>query len=177
MDDLQSRSSGLQQRWLSYFTARGVAAMQAERERIAAKISREGQHGKALAAVPVLLEAQRVEDQGQIASVRRAYSAAIGAGWSARIVRSLAVDPRKGLIEAVTIRCSRHDERLWAAWHNGRFVCAWYWSSDAPLERLGWRSTVRARGVVDALEGRRLIVDSSSDMVLECVADSAVGSG
>jgi len=82
-------------------------------------------------------------------------AAALSAGWDARTVRSLAVDPTKGLIEVVTVRFARHDERGFAAWWNGRFQCAWL-LSPLGLERLGMRTTVKIRAVADAIEGIQL---------------------
>ena len=63
--------------------------------------------------------------------------AALAAGWSARIVASLAAVPRTGLLAVVTVRARRHDERLWAAWWNGSFDTGQYLRAGGQVEKLG----------------------------------------
>ena len=74
-------------------------------------------------------------------------------GWTARIVTASAVDPGRGLVTTVTVRCARRGERVWAAWRNGGFDCAWRVSGEG-FERLGWRRGGETRrGVLDVIEG------------------------
>lgn len=154
--------------WVEAFAAAGRAAMAAEIERIATKIRgdddvRSGARCAALVGGPVVLERGReIDAQSQAcpASARRVVAAAGGAGWQARTVRALAADPRKGLIESITVRARRHDERLWAAWWNGSFQHAWYLGAGG-LEQLGMarvtgKRITKIRGVLDAIEGIQL---------------------
>ncbi len=101
------------------------------------------------------------ESDGVPSSARSAGVSALALGWAVRHVRSVAAVPRKGVCTVVTLRARRHDERLWAAWwqigdNPARFDCAQYWRAGAPIELLGWRTVKARRGVMDALEGRRL---------------------
>ena len=111
--------------------------------------------------LPIILEPGHEIDSGADGSgcpsaARRVESAALAAGWVARTVRSVAAIPRTGILEVVTVRGARHDERFWAAWWNGRFECAQYLRRGEAIERLGFRTVKARRGVMDAIEGRRL---------------------
>ena len=115
-------------------------------------------------ARPVVLEMGRdVDDDaaGVPSSALRLAAGARAAGWAVRIVASVAADPTRGLVNVVTMRARRHDERCWAAWWNGAFDVAWY-VGPGGLERLGWarlggkrKTPLKVRGVLDAVEGVR----------------------
>ncbi len=109
-------------------------------------------------AAAVVLEPGREIDSESVgcpAAAGRTAAAALAAGWATRIVRSVAAVPRTGILEVITVRGARHDERFWAGWWNGKFECAQYWGPTAGIEVLGWRTVKARRGVMDALEGRR----------------------
>lgn len=163
--------------WLAQFTARGVAQMDAERARIVAKLdgeamwrplpgffgrpTRMADHGNARSeGLVVVLESGRELDPHATGfspvSARRLATSASMHGWGVRAVSSLAADPRKGLIEVVTVRFARHDERGFAAWWNGRFDCAQYLRRGQFVERLGMRRSTKVRTVLDAIEGIQL---------------------
>lgn len=145
--------------WLAEFDQRG-REYQAERAayhgRVAAMIAAER---VGVVPMPVVLEPGHDVDDEMVsvpASARRVASAGRGAGWSTRMVASLAAEPKKGLAAVVTVRLRRHDERAWAAWSNGGFDVAWY-VGPTGLERLGWARLPRTkrRGVLDVVEGIR----------------------
>lgn len=162
-----------QREWLAHFAAREARAQQwlAERAayhaRVGAKIVAEV-HPVAVAPLrPVVLvrghDVGPGED-GVPAAAGRLSDLAHSLGWAARVVASLAADPGKGLIAAVTVRFSRHDERGYAAWWNGSYSGGWY-VSPAGLEALaGTRMRSRKppkdggamiRGYQDVVEGIR----------------------
>jgi hypothetical protein len=138
------------------FAAAGVEQQRVERERIAAIVAGAATVAPALAAHPVVLDARLCDVDDAPASARRLAGAASAAGWRAKFVWALAADPRRGLVESVTVRLTRHDERCFAAWWNRSFQGAWYFSSSTAPERLGWRTTVKIRSVLDAVEGIQL---------------------
>lgn len=101
------------------------------------------------------------------------------------MVGSLAAVPASGLVTVVTVRCRRHDERCWAAWHNGRFDVAWY-RGPGGLERLGWmrlgRKPLKMRGVMDVIEGVRgpkqwidLLERQEMDRAVQVLRDASLG--
>jgi hypothetical protein len=155
------------QEWLAEFARRDDAwrAERGEYHRAVGEKIRADLHPPAkVAPAPIVLEPGHEIDSSadhlpSIASgARRVEVAALAAGWSARVVASLAAIPRTGLLAVVTVRCARHDERLWAAWWSGSFDCAQYLgpASGGRVERLGWRTVKARRGVLDAINGVRL---------------------
>jgi hypothetical protein len=125
------------QDWLARFAiedARRVAEQVQIRAEIAAKVNRI----QVANVNPIqVLEPGRGLDS-HIGAVAKAVLAARTNGWTTRVVESLAADPRKGIIEIVTLRARRHDERCWAAWWSGAYQGGWYWSREAQVEALGW---------------------------------------
>ena len=133
----------------------------AERDELWARVGADLPAGVGAANRPVVLVSGREAEPDGIdvsapAGARRVGSAALAAGWAVRIVESVAAVPRTGILRVVTVRGARHDERFWAAWWNGRFECAQYLVRGCAIERLGFRTTKTRRGVMDAIEGRRL---------------------
>jgi len=146
--------------WLEQFDQRVTAFVAAERERIDERLRqrREAERGEIKVVADVVILGSSCDDGDLVAAssvVRRVVASALAAGWSARTVRALAADPTKGLIESVTVRFARHDERGFAAWWGGRFQCAWL-LGPLGFERLGMRTTLKIRSVADALNGLRL---------------------
>lgn len=147
--------------WLAHW-ADAEARYLAERDERYRRIGalRESDSGsKVAAAGPVVLEsAHEVETEScPVAAVRRVVGAARGAGWTVRVTRALAAVPRSGLVESWAVRAGRHgDERLWVTWWGGSFNAAQYWRVGCNVEILGFRTVARRRGVMDAIEGRRL---------------------
>ena len=139
---------------------------------------------KVAPAPVVLVPAVEVEsDSCPVSAARRALVAAVACGWSARITRAVAAVPRSGVVESYALRASRHgDERLWASWWGGGFNAAQYYRFGGQVEPLAatdmdtrvkyaYAAAARAtriplaigppkpiteRGVMDAIEGRRL---------------------
>lgn len=149
--------------WLAHWAsveARYLAERDERYARIAAKIKAELHPDPKVAPVPVVLvgAAEVESDSCHVAAARRVVGAARGAGWSVRVTRALAAVPRSGLVESWAVRCRRGggDERLWATWWGGSFSAAQYWRVGVNVEILGFRTVARRRGVVDAIEGRRL---------------------
>lgn len=170
--------------WLEDFARRdeaGRAWIAGEHRRIGALIAGEtgGLAPREVSSAATVLEPGsdvEVDEPTLVATARRMASLALSLGWSVRIVRSVAAVPKLGLVLVVTLRMKRHDERCWAAWWNGRFECAQYWSSEQAIESLAASSVaqrakteatvaakagraprpVLVRGLVDAIEGRRL---------------------
>src|SRR5512147_146224 len=110
---------------------------------------------------PVVLESWEADEDDLPTTAQRVVSRAQAAGWTTRMVASIAAVPSIGLVNVVTVRARRHDERLWTAWRNGGFDVAWY-SGPSGLERLGWarlggarKTPLKVRGVLDAIEGIR----------------------
>ena len=123
--------------WLAELSRRGVAQQQAERDRIMARLHPEAESDSrsTVPSRPVLLQTAHIIDADSDqapAAAQRAARTALAHGWQAVLVRSVAAEPHAGLVEVVTLRLRRHDERAFAAWRNGSFDCAWL-----GLERLG----------------------------------------
>jgi hypothetical protein len=70
-------------------------------------------------------------------AARRLLSAAQATGWRTRCIRTVAAVPTRGLVVCITVRCARHDERVWSSWWNGRFDSAQYVRAGLAIERLG----------------------------------------
>lgn len=135
----------------------------AERDELWARIGgeRESDSERRSSATVVLRPAHEAGSVDIPVSAARVETAALAAGWAARVVRSVAAVPRTGILRVVTVRGSRHDERFWAAWWQSgdkpaSFECAQYLVRGSAIERLGFRTTKTRRGVLDAIEGRRL---------------------
>jgi len=151
--------------WLARFDRVGEE-YRVQREVNWARIAAEKAPVVRVMAAPVVLEAGReidLDDEvvSAPAAARRVASAGRATGWSVRLVASRAAVPAKGLVEVVTARARRGDERLWAAWWNGRFDVAWRVGLDG-LEQLGWarmggnrKTPLKMRGVLDAIEDVR----------------------
>jgi hypothetical protein len=153
-----------QAEWLAHFAGMDDAA----RARIA-EIHRR--IGEAIAAelyqppiaVPLVVS-PAVEVESDSGSAGRVVAVARACGWWAKRMEASGVDPIKGAIDTVTVRCGRHNERVWASWWNGQFHGGWYWTSERPgFEPLGWARVggkrvkpLERRGVLDAIEGIRL---------------------
>jgi hypothetical protein len=150
--------------WLAEFDRRGeeFRAAAAARHRALGPMRAEVR----AVARPVVLEAGREvdvdADQDRVPSSALRLAAGAGAaGWAVRVMASSAADPTRGLVNVVTVRARRHDERVWAAWWNGSFDVAWY-VGPTGLERLGWarlggkrKIPLKVRGVLDVIEGVR----------------------
>lgn len=129
---------------------------------VAAKIAAERASVTVKAEIaPMVLETWEADEDDLPTTAQRVVSRAQAAGWTTRTVASIAAVPTIGLVNVVTVRCRRHDERLWAAWRNGGFDVAWY-SGPSGLEKLGWarlggtrKTPLKVRGVLDAIEGIR----------------------
>lgn len=142
--------------WLAEF-ARRELAWRAARQAFWDELAARSAPPKVVVAAPVVLTPGReIEVESAPASARRVVSAALACGWATRLVRSVAADPGRGIVEVVTVRARRHDERLWAAWRNGAFDVSWY-IGPSGLERVGWARLPRTkrRGVLDVVEGVR----------------------
>lgn len=151
--------------WIAEF-ARREQVWRDERQALWDRVGASQKHESHSSDVgkPVVLTPGEEIDAGSDrvpSSARRAAAGAIAAGWSTRMVASLAAVPTSGLVTVVTVRCRRHDERLWAAWRNGGFDVAWY-VGPSGLERLGWarmggnrKTPLKMRGVLDVIEGIR----------------------
>ncbi len=146
--------------WLALFAERHLAAIAAEHESISQRIAaRHETNSHASASVVVLVPGCEMDSHiegAYPAAARRLLVASAASGWSSRVIRSVAAVPSKGVVEVVTVRFARHDERGFAAWWNGRFDCAQYLRRGQAIERLGWRTTTRTRGVLDVIEGIQL---------------------
>lgn len=123
--------------WLARFADDGRAQIEAEHERIGAKIHAAPEI-EAQPTIVVLERAHQIEpDDPRVPTAARVLcAAALSLGWAARVLLSVAADPARGLLVCVTVRCARHDERLIAAWLNGRFDSGQYLRSGAALESL-----------------------------------------
>ena len=148
--------------WLKYWAdaeARYLAERDERHRALGEKIRAELHPPVRIAPAPVVLvPAVEVEsDSCSVAAARRACAAAVACGWSARITRAVAAVPRSGVVESYALRASRYGgERLWASWWGGGFNAAQYWAAGRNVEVLGWRTVKARRGVMDAIEGRRL---------------------
>jgi hypothetical protein len=148
--------------WLAHWAdaeARYLAERDERYRALGGKIRAELQPPVRVAPTPVvLMPAVEVEsDSCPVAAARRTLVAAVACGWSARITRAVAAVPRSGVVESYALRASRHgDERLWASWWGGGFNAAQYWTAGRNVEVLGWRTVKARRGVMDAIEGRRI---------------------
>jgi hypothetical protein len=151
--------------WLAHFDAQEVAWKTRQREAIEARLAAKHGSGPGRAAAPVVFEAGHELDSGSDdlpRDARRWASLAQACGWAARLVGSSAADPGKGVVEVITLRAARHDERVWAAWWRGAFDVAWY-LAPAGLEKLGARRVMvhdpRASSVpIESLGVKALLV-------------------
>ncbi len=124
-----------------------------------------------------LSDNEQESDSRIASSLRTAAGLALSVGWATRVVGSVAAVPGKGVVDCVTLRCRRHDERLWAAWWNGSYDCGWYVGPTGLEQLMASRISTRVklaasaaakrgdgsgpkivteRGLLDAIEGRRL---------------------
>lgn len=150
--------------WLAYFDAEALAWKTRERESISRSLALKYETHSRPVAVPTVFEPEHEidSDSGQMPrGVGGLVDFAQAFGWSARVVASLAAHPDKGMVDVVSLRCRRRDERIAAVWWNRSFETAWYVGPPG-LERLGMRrlapgKVAKVRGVADALEGIRLV--------------------
>jgi len=68
---------------------------------------------------------------------RLLIAAALAAGWKTKCIRTVAALPSMGAVTAITVRCARHDERVWGSWWNGSFDSGQYVRAGQKIERLG----------------------------------------
>jgi len=144
--------------WLAHW-ADAEARYLAERDERYRRIGALRNPAPTVVAGPVVLEpAHEVElDSCPVAAARRVAAAAGACGWAVRLTRAVAAVPRVGVLESWAVRCARGgDERLWACWWGGSFNAAQYWRAGCNVESLGFRTVARRRGVMDAIEGRRV---------------------
>lgn len=148
--------------WLAHWAdaeARYLAERDERYRALGVKIRAELHPAPAVVAGPVVLEpAHEVEsDSCPVAACRRVAAAAGACGWTVRLTRAVAAVPRVGVLESWAVRCARGgDERLWTCWWGGAFNAAQYWRSGCNVESLVSRTVARRRGVMDAIEGRRV---------------------
>lgn len=139
-----------QSEWIARFTADYHAKRAAYFDEVARKTTRPP-----AAHLVVLVEQHEPGPEISLPkNYRAALSLAQSTGWRAWGRRSVVAHPSRGVITVITLRCARHDERLWAAWHNGSFDSADYACAGMDsLEHLGWVATSTKRSVRDVLEG------------------------
>lgn len=152
--------------WLARFDD-AATAWRAERDRLWTRVA-AGSTEPAVAAVgPVIIEPGREvwlgDRDDEPAALVRLANAAMGAGWSVRIVRAAAAVPRLGALETWSLRCARADERLIAVWwvNDGKatFNLGVYQGPMATgVQRLGMETlATRARKIAKAAaEGRTI---------------------
>jgi hypothetical protein len=175
------------EQWLADIAQRGEgfrAARSAFHAQVGEMITAERAPAVATVRRALVLEGPEQVDPeaGPLPPVVLAYvPAALGAGWEAKVIRSLAAVPGTGLVEAWSLRCRRHDERLAAVWwrtgQSSAFNLGIYVGPMATgIEQLGMETVaararriakataegkpvpgpLRRRGVLDALTGVRL---------------------
>jgi hypothetical protein len=138
--------------WLAHFNAREVAWKVRQRQRIEARLAAKHESRSGQPAVPVVFEPARELDSGSDGVSRDAarwLDAAHSCGWSARLIGSTAAEPTRGVVNVVTLRAARGNERVWAAWHNGAFDVAWYFGPTG-MEPLGARRVGHREVVLSA---------------------------
>lgn len=107
--------------------------------------------------VPVVLEpAADVLGDVPVVACGRALTAALAAGWDARVTRAVAAVPRTGLLTTYALRARRHDERLWACWWNGAFEAAQYFRAGSQVEALGGQRMAAMVSAAVPVEGMSL---------------------
>jgi hypothetical protein len=88
----------------------------------------------------ILEEGHELRDDALLdipSDARRLIAAALATGWRTKCIRTVAAVPNKGVVTAITVRCARHDERVWASWWNGSFDSGQYVRAGQQIERLG----------------------------------------
>lgn len=100
---------------------------------------------KVVVGTPVVLEPVREVESDSRSGVpvgaRRVVSAALAAGWQARVTRAVAAVGKVGLVTSYAVRARRHDERLWACWWqsgtgSASFNAAQYFMDGMPCPEI-----------------------------------------
>lgn len=147
-----------QSEWLAYFDEQARAWAAARHESISRSLAEKYRTNLVSVAAPFVFEPGHEIDSGSDdvpVTAARLVETAQACGWATRLVASSAADPTKGAVRVLTLRAGRHDERVWAAWRNGAFECAWY-VGPTGLERLG----VKRMSCEAAAGGGAVSVDS-----------------
>lgn len=170
--------------WLAEFARREQVwrdERQAFMDRVGALATAKHESHSSDVGKPVVLETREADEDDLPTAAKRVAARAAATGWSTRTVASLAAVPASGLVTVVTVRCRRHDERCWAAWHNGRFDVAWY-GGPTGLERLGMVKSKVRRRIVDVIEGVRgpkqwidLLERQEMDRAVQVLRDASLG--